>query len=212
MPPQPMPAAGIRWRGEVPPQKWMNFYTKVLSRFVGAKGLSYGTLLPNIPFALAGGEQPLPAPPGGPAALRSPVDDRRGAQPQKVGNDGPSVPADFQGEVGEPLASAGRRRPPAALLQGRGTTVGGRAHRGDQVCEGAPLPGHGIGHLERAAHRLYEGGPAEDPLIPAVRLAPPAETGDRPPAPCQRSPYTEPPGSGMQIHPGSPIHREAERD
>ena len=37
--PQPTAAAGIRWRGEVPPQKWMNFYTKVLSRFVGAKGL-----------------------------------------------------------------------------------------------------------------------------------------------------------------------------
>jgi hypothetical protein len=36
---QPTAAAGIRWRGEVPPQKWMNFYTKVLSRFVGAKGL-----------------------------------------------------------------------------------------------------------------------------------------------------------------------------
>jgi hypothetical protein len=35
----PPPRAGIRWQGEVPHQKWMNFYTKVLSRFVGAKGL-----------------------------------------------------------------------------------------------------------------------------------------------------------------------------
>ena len=29
----------LRWTGEVPPQKWMNFYTKVLSRFVAGKGL-----------------------------------------------------------------------------------------------------------------------------------------------------------------------------
>ncbi len=29
----------IRWQGEVPPQKWMNFYTKVLSRFASIKGL-----------------------------------------------------------------------------------------------------------------------------------------------------------------------------
>jgi hypothetical protein len=38
-PPPPPGTGGIRWQGEVPPQKWMNFYTKVLSRFVGAKGL-----------------------------------------------------------------------------------------------------------------------------------------------------------------------------
>ena len=31
--------AGIRWSGDVPPQKWMNFYTKVLSRFAGTSGL-----------------------------------------------------------------------------------------------------------------------------------------------------------------------------
>ena len=29
----------IRWSGIVPPQKWMNFYTKVLSRFVSSPGL-----------------------------------------------------------------------------------------------------------------------------------------------------------------------------
>ncbi len=29
----------LRWAGEVTPQKWMNFYTKVLSRFVGGTGL-----------------------------------------------------------------------------------------------------------------------------------------------------------------------------
>ena len=31
--------AGFRWTGEVPPQKWMNFYTKVLSRYVTDGGL-----------------------------------------------------------------------------------------------------------------------------------------------------------------------------
>lgn len=29
----------IRWSGDVPPQKWMNFYTKVLSRFASSKDL-----------------------------------------------------------------------------------------------------------------------------------------------------------------------------
>lgn len=36
---EPPPSSGIRWRGQLAPQKWMNFYTKVLSRFVGAAGL-----------------------------------------------------------------------------------------------------------------------------------------------------------------------------
>ena len=29
----------FRWVGEIAPQKWMNFYTKVLARFAAAKGL-----------------------------------------------------------------------------------------------------------------------------------------------------------------------------
>lgn len=38
--PEPEPAGkAIRWNGEVPPQKWMNFYTKVLSRFASTPGL-----------------------------------------------------------------------------------------------------------------------------------------------------------------------------
>ncbi|MDP2809468.1 MAG: hypothetical protein Q8O34_04910, partial [Rhodocyclaceae bacterium] len=37
--PAPTKIAGIRWSGDVPPQKWMNFYTKVLSRFAGTSGL-----------------------------------------------------------------------------------------------------------------------------------------------------------------------------
>ena len=31
--------ATLRWSGEVPAQKWMNFYTKVLSRFATTKSL-----------------------------------------------------------------------------------------------------------------------------------------------------------------------------
>lgn len=39
-PPPPPPSAGkLVWTGDVPPQKWMNFYTKVLSKFAAGKGL-----------------------------------------------------------------------------------------------------------------------------------------------------------------------------
>ena len=31
--------AGFTWSGDVPHQKWMNFYTKVLSRFSNSGGL-----------------------------------------------------------------------------------------------------------------------------------------------------------------------------
>jgi hypothetical protein len=37
--PTPVKIAGLQWAGAVPPQKWMNFYTKVLSRFAGGAGL-----------------------------------------------------------------------------------------------------------------------------------------------------------------------------
>ena len=30
---------GLAWEGEIPPQKWMNFYTKMLSKFAASKGL-----------------------------------------------------------------------------------------------------------------------------------------------------------------------------
>lgn len=43
-PPQPEPTpefvSGFRWIGEITPQKWMNFYTKVLARFATSQGLS----------------------------------------------------------------------------------------------------------------------------------------------------------------------------
>jgi hypothetical protein len=38
-PPPGTEIAGFRWTGEISPQKWMNFYTKVLSRFATAGGL-----------------------------------------------------------------------------------------------------------------------------------------------------------------------------
>lgn len=43
--PTPPPATGyarVAWRGDVPPQKWMNFYTKVLSKFATQNGLTIG--------------------------------------------------------------------------------------------------------------------------------------------------------------------------
>lgn len=35
----PANASILKWSGDVPPQKWMNFYTKVLSKFASARGL-----------------------------------------------------------------------------------------------------------------------------------------------------------------------------
>ena len=37
--PEQLMFASMAWTGEVPPQKWMKFYTKVLSKFATAKGL-----------------------------------------------------------------------------------------------------------------------------------------------------------------------------
>jgi hypothetical protein len=37
--PEQLTFASLAWTGEVPPQKWMNFYTKVLSKFATTKGL-----------------------------------------------------------------------------------------------------------------------------------------------------------------------------
>lgn len=40
-PPGPTPTTvpSLKWKGDIPPQKWMNFYTKVLSKFSIASGL-----------------------------------------------------------------------------------------------------------------------------------------------------------------------------
>jgi hypothetical protein len=50
--PAPPPAAPgvLRWSGSVPPQKWMNFYTKVVSRFASAPGLKL-TVAFEVPVA-----------------------------------------------------------------------------------------------------------------------------------------------------------------
>ena len=37
--PSPTSVPGLEWTGEIPPQKWMNFYTKVLSKFASASNL-----------------------------------------------------------------------------------------------------------------------------------------------------------------------------
>jgi len=52
---EPPPGAeivGFSWTGEVSPQKWMNFYTKVLSRFATGGGLK---LTVTVDVAPAGG-------------------------------------------------------------------------------------------------------------------------------------------------------------
>ena len=36
---QTLASESLRWRGTVPPQKWMNFYTKVLTRFASSPEL-----------------------------------------------------------------------------------------------------------------------------------------------------------------------------
>lgn len=46
---QPQAAKGLRWIGTIPPQKWMNFYTKVLSRFSASKGLKLTLTVEVIP-------------------------------------------------------------------------------------------------------------------------------------------------------------------
>ncbi len=38
-PPKPTEIRGLRWSGEVPAQKWMNFYTKVLAKYATTGGL-----------------------------------------------------------------------------------------------------------------------------------------------------------------------------
>ena len=50
-PPPPNDPTRIVWKGEVPAQKWMNFYTKVLSKFAG-KGLK---LTVQVDFTAEGG-------------------------------------------------------------------------------------------------------------------------------------------------------------
>ena len=59
IPPQPSgPVAAprvLRWTGEIPSQKWMNFYTKVLSKFASGQGLK---LVLDFEVAPEGGISP----------------------------------------------------------------------------------------------------------------------------------------------------------
>ncbi len=51
-PTPPPPKKDFAWQGSVPPQKWMNFYTKVLSRFASQPGLKL-----EVSFRVAPGEE-----------------------------------------------------------------------------------------------------------------------------------------------------------
>jgi len=52
-PPPPPPAKGLIWEGQVPPQKWMNFYTRVLARFATQPDLKL-----RVRFEVAEGVSP----------------------------------------------------------------------------------------------------------------------------------------------------------
>ena len=47
----PTSASGLAWIGEIPPQKWMNFYTKVLTKFAASRGLQLTVKLKRRPKA-----------------------------------------------------------------------------------------------------------------------------------------------------------------
>jgi Protein of unknown function (DUF499) len=47
--PSPSTASGLTWTGDVPPQKWMNFYTKVLSKFASSRGLKLTLKVEVVP-------------------------------------------------------------------------------------------------------------------------------------------------------------------
>ena len=51
-PAAPTASSRVTWQGDVPPQKWMNFYTKVLSKFATQPGLRIGL---NVEIAPQGG-------------------------------------------------------------------------------------------------------------------------------------------------------------
>jgi hypothetical protein len=46
------------WTGEVPPQKWMNFYTKVLAKFASARGLKLTVKVEAAPESGVSQEKP----------------------------------------------------------------------------------------------------------------------------------------------------------
>jgi len=48
-PVSPRPERTMKWSGEIPPRKWMNFYTKVLSKLVAAGGLKITVTVESSP-------------------------------------------------------------------------------------------------------------------------------------------------------------------
>ena len=52
-PPPPPPVEGFTWQGAVPSQKWMNFYTKVLSSLVSTPGLKLEVRFEVPPITVA---------------------------------------------------------------------------------------------------------------------------------------------------------------
>jgi hypothetical protein len=57
-PKPPVEHGGLKWSGEVPPQKWMHFYSKVLAKFVNTGGL---TIRVNVDVSPDGGVSPQQA-------------------------------------------------------------------------------------------------------------------------------------------------------
>lgn len=49
------PNGRLKWSGQVPPQKWMNFYSKVLAKFVNAGDL---TVTVSVSASSKGGVSP----------------------------------------------------------------------------------------------------------------------------------------------------------
>ncbi len=56
-PPSPLGEKALRWAGEIPTQKWMNFYTKVLSKLVTAGGLKVTVSIQSNPAGGATDQQ-----------------------------------------------------------------------------------------------------------------------------------------------------------
>jgi hypothetical protein len=53
----PLSEQALKWSGEIPPQKWMNFYTKVLSKLVSAGGLKITVKVESAPDGGLGDRQ-----------------------------------------------------------------------------------------------------------------------------------------------------------
>ena len=103
---RPPEGKGIAWRGTVPPQKWMNFSTKVLSRFAATPGLK----LRGVVRGAAGRESD-----------RGEAGGDEGVLARSGAGGGPRPAVDRPGGPGRGVA------PPALLNLPTGSTSGGTA-------------------------------------------------------------------------------------